>query len=255
VINVKKSWDKIAVLYKNRYDISREMVHYGPLCPGEDRLNLIGDIRGKKVIDLGCGGGQNAVALNKMGAEVTGVDFSYEQITLARKLADDSGSSIMFESADISSLPFIDDCSRDLAISACVISFVENIDSFFAETFRILKSRGRFILSDMNPLQYVLDETEDGMTFNNPYFQKTLPINWSWEFEELPRAPRFRHYVRPVTQYHNSLVDAGFVTKRILEPEPTLDTPHRGFSEEIMREYSYIASHIPITFIIVCEKP
>lgn len=255
MINVKKSWDKIAALYKNRYDISREIVHYGPLCPGEDKLGLMGDIRGKKVIDLGCGGGQNAVALNKMGAEVTGIDFSSEQINLARKLADDSGSSIMFRSADISSLPFIGDGSRDLAISACAVSFVENIDSFFAETFRILKSGGRFILSDMNPLQYVLDETEDGMAFNNPYFQKTLPINWSWEFDELPRAPRFRHYVRPVTQYHNSLVEAGFVTKKILEPDPTPDTPHRGFSEEIMREYSYIASHIPITFIIVCEKP
>lgn len=255
MINVKKSWDKIAILYKNRYDISREIVHYGPLCPGEDRLNLMGDISGKKVVDLGCGGGQNAVALNKMGAEVTGVDFSSEQVSLARKLAEDSGSSIMFKAADISSLTFIRDGSHDLAISACAVSFVEDTDSFFAETFRILKSGGRFILSDMNPLQYVLDETEDGMVFNNPYFQRSLSISWSWEFDELPRATRFRHYVRPVSQYHNSLVDAGFVTKKILEPEPTLDTPHRGFSEEIMEEYSYIASHIPITFIIVCEKP
>jgi 2-polyprenyl-3-methyl-5-hydroxy-6-metoxy-1,4-benzoquinol methylase len=87
VINIKKSWDKIAVHYKERYDISRETVHYGPLCPGEDRLGLLGDISGKKVVDLGCGGGQNSVALKKMGAEVMGVDISSEQTGLAEKLA------------------------------------------------------------------------------------------------------------------------------------------------------------------------
>lgn len=255
MINIKKSWDKIAVLYKNRYEISREVVHYGPLCPGEDKLRLLGNISGKKVIDLGCGGGQNAVALGKMGAEVTGIDISSEQIDLAGKLARDCGLTISFKTADISSLPFIGDGTQELALSACAVTFVEDIDRFFSETFRILKSNGRFILSDMNPLQYVIDETENGLVFNNPYFQKTLAINWSWEFDELDRAPRFRHYVRPITQYVNSLVDSGFAVKRILEPEPTLDTPHRGFSKEIMEEYPYIAQHIPITFIILCEKP
>jgi ubiquinone/menaquinone biosynthesis C-methylase UbiE len=255
VINIKKSWDKIAVLYNNRYEISREVVHYGPLCPGEDRLGLLGDISGKKVVDLGCGGGQNSVALKKMGAEVMGVDISSEQTGLAEKLAKECGLSIEFKTADISSLPFVGASTQDLALSACAVSFVENIDRFFSETFRILKSRGRFILSDMNPLQYVIDETENGIMFNNPFFQKSLSINWSWEFDELTRAPRFRHFVRPLTQYHNLLVEAGFAVNKILEPEPTLDTPHRGFSEEIMEEYPYIAQHIPITFVMICEKP
>src|SRR3972149_5538370 len=80
MVDIRKSWDKIAEYYNIRYEISCDVVHYGPLCPGEDRLRLLGDIRGKKVIDMGCGGGQNAVALAKMGAKVTAVDFSCEQI-------------------------------------------------------------------------------------------------------------------------------------------------------------------------------
>ncbi len=254
MVDIKKSWDKIAEHYNNRYEISCDVVHYGPLCPGEDRLRLLGDLKGKKVVDLGCGGGQNAVALAKMGAEVTGLDLSEEQINRAERLASKNEFSICFKQADISSMPFIENHSFDIALSACSIAFLEKIDTVFREVYRILKPKGRFLLSDMNPLQYLLDETEDGVVFNNPYRQKPLPINWSWEFEELEKSPRFRHYVRMISDYINSLIDAGFNIKKILEPESTLDTPHVGFSREIMEEYPYIAKHIPITFVIVCEK-
>jgi ubiquinone/menaquinone biosynthesis C-methylase UbiE len=255
MVDIKKSWDKIAELYNDRYEICCDIVHYGPLCPGEDKLHLLGDIKGKRIIDLGCGGGQNAVALAKMGAEVTGVDFSREQIKRAESLAAAQKVSIRFQQADISAIPFIDDQSFDIAISACAISFLERIDLVFTEANRVLNSGGRFILSDMNPLQYLLDETDRGVTFNDKYYQRSLAMNWSWDFDELNNAPRFRHYVRMISQYINSLVDSGFTIKKVLEPESTMDTPHLGFSKEIMEEYPYIAKHIPITFVIVCEKP
>lgn len=255
MVNIKKSWDRIAEHYNRRYEISCDIVHFGPLCPGEDKLRLLGDIRGRKVIDMGCGGGQNAVALAKLGAEVTGIDLSGEQISRAEQLGRDENVSVRFLQSDIADMPSFADRSFDMAISACAISFSERIDLVFAEVFRILEAGARFIISDMNPLQYFLDETGDGVTFNNRFFQRSLPLNWTWEFEELDRAPRFRHYVRPVSLYINSLIDAGFIIKKVLEPEPTMDTPHKGFSEEIMREYPYIAEHIPITFVIVCKKP
>ena len=135
------------------------------------------------------------------------------------------------------------------------IAFVEDIESTFAGVFRILKPGGKFILSDMNPLQYIIDEIEGGMEFNHIYPYKPILLKWRWEFDELKRAPGFQHYVRSIPHYHNALTAAGFTVSKILEPQSTVDTPHSGFSREIMEEYRYIAEHIPITFIIVCLKP
>jgi ubiquinone/menaquinone biosynthesis C-methylase UbiE len=255
MVDVRKSWDKIAEPYRRRYEISTNIVHYGPLCPGEDRLHLLGNMKGKSIIDLGCGGGQNAIAMAKMGAEVTAVDFSPEQIRLAENLAFNHNIAIDFITSQISDLSFLPDSGYDLAISACAIAFVEDTESAFAEVFRILKPGGKFILSDMNPLQYIIDEIEGGVEFNHIYPYEPILLKWQWEFDELKRAPGFQHYVRSIPHYHNALAAAGFTVSKILEPQSTPDTPHIGFSREIMEEYRYIADHIPITFIIVCLKP
>ena len=95
----------------------------------------------------------------------------------------------------------------------------------------------------------------NGAWVNHIYPYEPILLKWHWEFDELKRAPGFQHYVRSIPHYHNALTAAGFTVSKILEPKSTIDTPHTGFSREILREYKYIAEHIPITFIIVCRKP
>lgn len=246
-------------MYQKRYYISSREVHYGPLCPGENQLNLLGDIRGRRVLDLGCGGGQNAIALARMGAIVTAVDFSALQIEMARKLAQKHNATIKFLVADIGAMPELRDRTFDLALSACAIAFVRGLDNVFAEAHRLLKTGGRLVLSDMNPLQYILDETSDGVEFNRPYPIQPVLSKWKWDFQANDakgkiREVDFQHYIRSIPQYANALIDSGFTVNRIFEPKSTMRTPHMGFSREIRQEYNYIAKHIPITFIITCTK-
>jgi ubiquinone/menaquinone biosynthesis C-methylase UbiE len=251
--NVKKAWDKIAYLYGKRYSIKTDTIHFGPLCPGEDKLKIFGEISGKKAIDLGCGAGQNAVAMAKLGATVTAVDFSSKQLERAYGLALDEKIQVKFINASIASMPMLADNSFDLAISACAVEFVADIQAAFAEAFRILRPEGILALSTMHPTQFVLDGQKDSMYFNFDYPFKPRLMKWSWDFSE--GSVKFQHYLRSVSDYHNDLVNAGFIVKKIIEPRPTLKTPHLGFSREIMREYPYIASHLPITLIMVGQKP
>ena len=252
MIDVKKSWDKIADLYVKNYPIDTDTIHYGPLCPGENKLNLLGDISGLKTIDLGCGAGQNAVALAKAGATVTGVDFSSNQLAKAKELARRERIELGLIAGDMTGLPMIDDASYDLAITACAIAFVKELDLAIGEAFRILKPGGRFVLAVMHPTQYVIDGMEGTMYFNSAYPFTPRVLKWTWDFTE--KSIPFQHYLRSVACYHNALTDAGFVVKKIVEPKPTIKSPHIGISKEIMKEYPYIAKHLPITLIMLAYK-
>jgi len=258
VANLKKSWNAIARPYGRRYRIASNTVHYGPLCPGEDKLHLLGNMAGLRALDLGCGGGHNSIALSRLGAEVTAVDFSEEQIAAARNLAAKGGFDATFMVGDIGELSALEDGSFDLVISVCAISFVKDENRVFAEAHRLLRPGGRLILSDMHPVQYILDENPKGVAFNNSYPFDPFRMRWRWEFDGDHRgAPidvNFEHYVRSVPHYCNALIDSGFSISRILEPKPTSRTPHIGFSREILQEYPYIAKHLPITFIIGASR-
>ena len=61
---------------------SRHRVVYGPALPTEADLRLCGDVSGKRVLDLGCGSGENAIALASQGAHVIAVDASAAQLAL-----------------------------------------------------------------------------------------------------------------------------------------------------------------------------
>src|ERR1700681_2946603 len=66
---------------------------YGASCPRrrfnkEFRFRVLGDLRGKAVLDVGCGDGSNSVLLAKLGALVTGIDLSPKSIELARRKAE-----------------------------------------------------------------------------------------------------------------------------------------------------------------------
>jgi len=253
MIDIRNSWEKIARFYSQTYTIKTNIIHYGPLCPGEDKLQLLGDISGFKAIDLGCGAGQNCIALTKLGGIVTGVDYAANQLEAARDLAQRDKASIKFIKSDISNLTVIKAEAYDIAISACAMAFVRNFDAALLEAFRVLKPGGKFILSVMHPVQYILDGEKNKLSFNSTYPFKPQLIRWHWDFAK--ESIKFQYYLRSVSDYNNSLVKAGFEVVQILEPKPTLKTPHIDFSKEIMNEYPYIARHLPITLIFVALKP
>jgi len=73
----RHSWNRQAERYQRSAEFSFDFVDYGIVNMKTERdFNLIGDVNGKKVLDLGCGGGNNSIALAKQGAIVTGVDIS-----------------------------------------------------------------------------------------------------------------------------------------------------------------------------------
>jgi ubiquinone/menaquinone biosynthesis C-methylase UbiE len=107
---------------------------------------------GETVLDLGSGAGNDAfVARRIVGARgrVIGVDMTPPMITKARRNARKMGySNVEFRLGDIEKLP-LDADSVDVVISNCVLNLVPDKKAAFAEMFRVVKTGGRFCVSDI----------------------------------------------------------------------------------------------------------
>jgi 2-polyprenyl-3-methyl-5-hydroxy-6-metoxy-1,4-benzoquinol methylase len=110
--DIQDWWDKTSEAYQDASQIPVDIhygpeayqdasqipvdIHYGPSSPNEDDLKLLGDLAGKRVLELGCGGGQCSVAFALRGARVTGLDFAEGQLAFARALAAEHGVEVDF---------------------------------------------------------------------------------------------------------------------------------------------------------------
>ena len=107
---------------------------------------------GETVLDLGSGAGVDVFkAARAVGPEgrVIGVDMTPEMITRARANANRAGhENVEFRLGDIEFLP-IPDHSIDVVLSNCVINLVSDKQRAFSEIHRVLRSGGRFVISDI----------------------------------------------------------------------------------------------------------
>jgi malonyl-CoA O-methyltransferase len=110
---------------------------------------LLGDVRGLTVLDLGCGTGRHALRLAAAGAAVTAVDFSAEMLAKAR--AKPGGATVAFHVHDLAApLPFADD-SFDRVVCGLVLDHVADLSLVFREMRRVCRPGGVAVVSNMHP--------------------------------------------------------------------------------------------------------
>ena len=113
--------------------------HYGPDIPTEAELRLLGDLKGKRVLELGCGGAQCSIAFAKQGATAIGVDFSAEQLAFARRLCEREEVKIELRQGDLADLAFLRADSIDLVFSGYAFGYVDDLNRVFRQVHRVLK--------------------------------------------------------------------------------------------------------------------
>jgi ubiquinone/menaquinone biosynthesis C-methylase UbiE len=127
-----------------RYDELRS----GPSDEAIETLVREGDLRGRRVLDVGCGTGRMAAALaERHGATVSGIDPSEEMLDVARDRASQGIAALELGTAE--SIPFPDG-SFERALMQLVVHLVDRPRAF-AEVRRVLVPGGQLVISTVNP--------------------------------------------------------------------------------------------------------
>jgi ubiquinone/menaquinone biosynthesis C-methylase UbiE/ADP-ribose pyrophosphatase YjhB (NUDIX family) len=242
----KAAWNQISAAYQAEHRLSTDAAHYGPRMPTEADLRLLGDVEGKCILEIGCGGGLCSIAFAKEGAIATGIDFSSAQIAFARDLAAREGVAVDFQEGDITTLPGVRNASQDAVFSSYALQYVEDIETCLAEVHRVLVHDGVFVFSTDHPARQMLGE-DDPLRVARAYWDGYE------EFEWRPGSGIWmRAWVRTVEEWFSLLRGAGFQVDRILEPRMLPNAEDETWDDIYKYDQGRL---VPTTLIIRAVKP
>lgn len=144
-VETKKTYNKIARAY-HQFRIEGKKFH-NEYLEMPTTLKLLGNVKGKKILDLGCGTGIYAKILTGRGAKVKGIDISEEEIKIARKEVP----KVEFKVGSAEKLPYKNK-EFDIVLAALVLEHFKDWNKVLKETHRVLKLNGLFIFSMGNPV-------------------------------------------------------------------------------------------------------
>ncbi|WP_137136833.1 class I SAM-dependent methyltransferase [Rhizobium sp. FKY42] len=228
--DVAKHWNDNAQQWTN--DVRAGFDVYRDLFTFPAFLEALPSIKGKDVIDFGCGEGSNTRVFAQQGARLTGIDISSQMIEHARQAEEADPLGIKYHTASYSDHCGLPDQSFDAVVSTMALMDGPDLEGAMREAFRLLRPNGFLHFSVLHPCFITpgigWEKNPEGRTTGlrvARYFDKTHFLE-HWRFGNRPKdedvvpfaIPRFP---RTMSDYLNAVAKAGFIISRIDEPQPT----------------------------------
>jgi ubiquinone/menaquinone biosynthesis C-methylase UbiE len=167
---IKKAYNELADMYLEMRLRGGTSQFYNEMLEMPTTFKVLGNVRGKKILDLGCGPGRYAKLLSERGAKVVGLDNSKHSLEIARTQAPN----VKFILGDVEKLPFKSG-EFDIVLATLVIGHLPKWDKVLGEVRRVLKKGGIFIFSIHNPIREVTDKERwffKKFRYVNDYFRE-----------------------------------------------------------------------------------
>jgi ubiquinone/menaquinone biosynthesis C-methylase UbiE len=231
----KRQWNEAVKVWVE--NVRSGMDTYREFMNGPAFKRMVGDVSGKRVLDLACGEGDLSRFFAERGADVTGVDFSEEMIKAAVDEERRNPLGIVYHVADAADLGMLGSGGFDVVYSFMALMDIKDYESAIGEAARVLKRGGRFIFILIHPC-FGWARRKDGEILCDwerriredgskeylylkiyDYFEKhTWEIEW--KSEAWPQGFKTIQFHRTLSEYVNTLGINGLCVTKMEEPRP-----------------------------------
>jgi SAM-dependent methyltransferase len=262
--NNRKLWDGMVPFHvaSDFYDVASFKAGRNALLRVE--LEEVGPVAGKTMLHLQCHFGMDTLSWARMGADVTGVDFSVPALATARELSAELNIPARFIESDVYKLQDVLQGQFDIVFASYgVICWLPDFPRWAQVAASYVKPGGFFYLADAHPFATTLDadSPERPLRVTTPYDSRGMPTayesggTYADPTADLPhkRSLEFNH---PMGQIVTSLIEAGLRIE-FLHEFPF--AAWQQFPEAVRRDDGYYympdESGVPLMFSVKATKP
>ena len=257
-------WDKWTALH-----LESDFYHVETFKAGDNRLSAyeieeVGDVAGKDLLHMQCHFGLDTLSWARLGANVTGVDYSGAAIAEARKLAQEVGLEGRFIQSNIYDLPSNLEGDFDIVYtSRGVLGWLPDLGRWADVIAHFLRPGGFFYITEAHPFMHVFDDDVDAteLKVHYDYFSRNalvFPVKGSYAVPEADVDHDTEYgWDHPIGEIVTTLATHGLHIE-FLHELPFLDWPAPFLVQEAEGRYVFPDGHkgsIPLMFSLKATKP
>jgi SAM-dependent methyltransferase len=237
VDRIQKQWEDNAEAFADLIAGTGTPHHESILNPCVEEL--LGDVKGKSLLDAGCGEGYLARYYTKKGADVTAIDLSPSLIETSKMITDSESLEVDYRVGDVCHIESVPNETFDIVLSNLVLLNIPDLVIALKEYNRVLTTGGHLVFSIVHPAfnfygpgAWEMGEKDPNTNRREGLFFKVDNYFDEEEFERYWRTRKGEKFPAPISFFHrtlatylNALVTTGFNLIEFKEPRPLDDNP------------------------------
>lgn len=261
-------WDERAPAHAGSSDYAvSELIGDPEALSGVVRFDLprLGDIRGKRGVHLQCHIGTDTVSLARLGAHMTGLDFSAASIGIARDIAAQAGLDVDYIESDVySAADVLGENRFDLVYTGVgALVWLPDIHRWAGVVAALLRPGGRLFVREGHPVLWAVDEQRtDVITLAYPYFEHAEPMRFDAsetyvETDAVFANTESREWNHGVGEIITALLDAGLRLTMFVEHDsvPWEALPGRMHNVDGQWRLDEHGDRLPLSYTLQAVKP